>query len=152
MARMYSRDKGKSGSSKPLEKKKIVWVRYKPEEIESLVVKIANSGNKSSKIGLILRDSYGIPDVKFLTKKSITKILEKNKIKDNLPEDLSFLIKKQIEIIKHLEENKKDMAAKRGLQLTESKINRLIKYYKKVKVLSPEWKYDKNKAKLLVGE
>jgi small subunit ribosomal protein S15 len=151
MARLYSRKKGKSGSKKPLEKKKLPWVRYKKEEIESLVVKLGKQEIKPSKIGLILRDTYGIPDVKFLTDKRITKILKENKVVYELPEDLLNLIKRQIQIIKHFEKNKQDKTAKRGLQLTESKINRLIKYYKKSGKLSRSWKYDKSKAKLLVG-
>lgn len=147
---MYSRNKGKSGSTKPLESKKVSWVRYKPAEVESLVLKLAKTGLKPSKVGLILRDSYGIPDVKIITKKSITKILEKNKVVYKIPEDLSALIKRQIDILKHFESNKQDKTAKRGLQLTESKINRLIRYYKKSKRLPADWKYDKNKARLLV--
>tara|TARA_Y100000310_G_scaffold339544_1_gene432543 strand:- start:1369 stop:1827 length:459 start_codon:yes stop_codon:yes gene_type:complete len=151
MARMHSRKKGKSGSTKSLEKKSVPWVRYKPKEIEELVVKLSKQDMKPSKIGLVLRDSYGIPDVRLLTKKRITKILEKNKISYNLPEDLSSLIKRQIEILKHLENNHKDQTSKRGLGLTESKINRLVRYYKKNGKLSKDWKYDKNKAKLLVS-
>ncbi len=147
---MYSRNKGKSGSSKPLEKKSVAWVRYKPAEIESLVLKLSKTGLKPSKIGLVLRDSYGIPDVKLITKKSVTKILEKNKVAYEIPEDLSSLIVRQIDVLKHLESNKQDKTAKRGLQLTESKINRLIRYYKSSGRLPKNWKYDKNKAKLLV--
>jgi len=151
MARMHSRKKGKSKSVKPLDVKKAPWVRYKAKEIEELVVKLSKQDLKPSRIGLILRDSYGIPDVKLLTKKKITAILEKNKVVYDIPEDLSSLIKRQIEILKHLENNHKDQTARRGLRLIESKINRLIKYYKKRKKLSTEWKYDKNKAKLLAG-
>ena len=151
MARMHSRKKGKSGSTKSFEKKDVSWIRYKPKEIEELVVKLSKQDMKPSQIGLILKDSYGIPDVKLLTKKRITEILEKNKVVYNIPEDLSCLIKRQIEILKHLESNHKDQTAKRGLRLTESKVNRLVKYYKKSGRLSKEWKYDKNKAKLLVG-
>ena len=57
MARMHSRDKGKSGSTKPLETKKKAWIRYKESEVESLVVKLSKQGNSASQIGLILRDS-----------------------------------------------------------------------------------------------
>ena len=149
---MYSRNKGKSGSSKPLEKKKVTWVRYKPSEVESLVLKLAKTGLKPSKIGLILRDSYGIPDVKLITKKSITKILESNKVVYDIPEDLSALIKRQVAVLKHFESNKQDKTAKRGLQLTEAKFIRLIRYYKKAKRLPVNWKYDKTKAKLLVED
>ena len=148
---MYSRKKGRSGSTRPSEKKKKTWVKYDAKEVESLVVKLAKSGLSKSLIGLTLRDSYGIPEVKDITKKSIGKILEKNKLEQELPEDLSALIKRDIQLIKHFETNKQDRVAKRGIQLTESKINRLVRYYKKKKVLPQDWKFDKDKAKLLVG-
>ena len=93
--------------------------------------KVAKEGNTASMIGLILRDAYGIPDVKTITKKSISLILKEKKISKELPEDLMALMKKNIKERAHLESNHKDMVAKRGLQLTEAKIMRLIKYYKK---------------------
>ena len=99
----------------------------------------------------ILRDTYGVPDVRRILNKKIGKILEENKLKPKLPEDLVALIKKQLNILKHLESNKKDMPAKRGLQLTENKINKLIKYYKREGILDKDWIYDRQKAKLLVS-
>ena len=148
---MYSRRKGKSGSTKPIEKKKKTWVKYDTKEIESLILKLNKSGMTKSQIGLSLRDSYGVHSVKDITKKSIGDILEKNKIESELPEDLNALIKKDIQLIKHFEANKQDMTAKRGIRLTESKINRLVKYYKKNGRLPKDWVFDKDKAKLLVG-
>ena len=68
-----------------------------------------------------------------------------------MPEDLNSLIKKDIQLIKHFESNKQDMFAKRGIRLTESKINRLVKYYKKKGRLPKDWVFDKDKARLLVG-
>ena len=148
---MYSRRKGKSGSTRPVDKKKKTWMKYDAKEAESLVLKLAKTGLTKSQIGLTLRDSYGIPDIKIITKKSISKILEKNKLEAELPEDLNSLIKKDIQLIKHFESNKQDMPAKRGIRLTESKINRLVKYYKKKGRLPKDWVFDKDKARLLVG-
>ncbi|MEA3378960.1 MAG: 30S ribosomal protein S15 [Nanoarchaeota archaeon] len=150
MARMYSRKTGKSCSTKPIKKTKPVWVSYKPKEVESLVLKLAKAENTSSKIGLILRDTYGIPDVKAVTKKKIAQILKEKGLYPKLPEDLTALIKKFIYLSKHKESNNHDMVAKRGLQLTESKIKRLVKYYKARKVLPKNWRFEKSKAKLLV--
>ena len=147
---MYSRKKGRSGSTRPLKKTKPAWIRYSAKEVEQLVVKLAKQEVKPSRIGIILRDSYGIPDVKKITKKKISKILEENKLQEGLPEDLTNLIKKQIKITKHLKKNHKDVPGKRGLQLTESKIRRLVKYYKKVGKLPEEWVYDRSKADLLL--
>ncbi|MAG50633.1 30S ribosomal protein S15 [archaeon] len=149
MARMHSRKKGKSGSTRSLRKSKPSWIRHKDNEIEQLVVKLAKSGKTPSKIGIFLRDSYGIYDVKKLTGKKINKILEENDAKLKVPEDFKALIKKEILLIKHLEKNKHDMPSKRGLLLTESKIKRLAKYYKKVGKLPKDWKYSREEIKLL---
>ena len=148
MARMHSRKKGKSKSHPPLEAQKPTWVRYKPNEIELLVGKLAKEGKTSSEIGTILRDSYGIPDVKLLADKKICKILEEKKLQKELPEDLLSLIRRALAIRKHMESNKQDTTAKRGLQRTESKIKRLVKYYKEAKRLAPDWKYDPESAKI----
>ena len=142
MERMYSRRKGKSGSSKPLKDKKLTWMRYRKKEVELLVAKLAREGKTSSQIGLFLRDTYGIPDVKKLTGKSITQIMAERKLSPKLPEDLLSLMRKSVAIQKHQEGNKKDMTSKRGLQLTDSKIRRLIKYYKRTKKLPADFKYD----------
>lgn len=142
MARMYSRNKGKSGSSKPLVDKKLTWMSYNKKEVEMLVAKLAKEGKTSSQVGLFLRDTYGIPDVKKLTGETITKIMEKRNLAPKLPEDLLALMKKSVAVQKHFESNKKDMTSKRGIQLTDSKIRRLVKYYKRTKKLPEEFKYD----------
>ncbi len=146
MARMHSRDKGVSKSKKPFKKTVPSWTRYKPKEIELLIGKMAKEGKTPSAIGLLMRDTYGIPDVKTLTGKSITKILAEKNLVNEVPEDLRALIQKAVLIRKHREENKQDNTSLRGLQLTESKINRLVKYYKGTRRLPVEWKYDPRKA------
>lgn len=149
MARMHSRKKGKSGSNKPV-KKTAIWVRYKPKEIELLIAKLAKEGKSASEIGLFLRDSYGIPDVKSVTSKRITKIMKEKNLGKEIPEDLLNLIKKSVQIRKHLEENHKDKTALRGLQLTDSKIRRLVKHYKEKKVLPIDWKFDPKSLRMHV--
>ena len=150
MARMHSRAKGKSGSKKPIKKSSPVWSRYKSNEIELLITKLAKEGKTASQIGMLLRDSYGIPDIKTVTKKKITKILEEKGLVKEFPDDLMALIKKAFIIRKHMEENKHDYTGLRGLQLTESKINRLTKYYKKQNRLAKDWKYDPAKIRLYI--
>ncbi|MDP2750250.1 MAG: 30S ribosomal protein S15 [Nanoarchaeota archaeon] len=150
MARMHSGAKGKAGSKRPIKKSVPVWQRYKEKEIELLIIKFAKEGKTPSQIGIILRDTYGIPNIKVATEKRITKILEEKKLLPKIPEDLMALIKRSILIKKHLEENKKDETANRGLLLTESKIRRLVKYYKSSKRLSKDWSYDPDKIRLLI--
>jgi small subunit ribosomal protein S15 len=148
MAKMHSRKKGKSGPKKPLKPGKPTWLRYKPKEVEMLVAKLAKEGKTGSEIGLILRDTYGVPDVKELTERSVSQILKEKSLTPELPDDLIALMRKSIAIRKHVEANKKDEAAKRGLLLTESKIRRLIKYYKRTARIAVDWKYDPAKLKM----
>ncbi|MBW2968586.1 30S ribosomal protein S15 [Candidatus Woesearchaeota archaeon] len=148
MARMHSRKKGKSGSHKPLDKQKSGWIRYGAKEIEMLIAKFAKDDKTASEIGIILRDVYGVPDVKAITNKSVTKILREKKLSKELPEDLIALMRKLVAITAHISNNKQDMSAKRGYQLTDSKIKRLIKYYKESGRIPVSWKYDPSKLKM----
>lgn len=150
MARMHSRKKGKSGSSKPAKLSKPSWVSLKPREIEMLVVKLAKEGKTASQIGIYLRDEHGVPDVKVMTGKTITQILAAKKLAPEIPDDLMALLRKAVLVRKHLAENNNDKTAKRGLQLTESKIRRLAKYYIRVGRLESGWKYDPERIKILV--
>jgi small subunit ribosomal protein S15 len=144
---MHSPGKGQSGSKKPL-KKVPSWAPYKESEVEKLVIKYAKAGKTASEIGLVLRDAYGINSVKALTGKSITALLEENKLSKKLPEDMMSLIKKLIDIKAHLEKNKHDETAGRGLILTVSKLNRLIKYYRKTQRIAADWKLDQDRLKM----
>lgn len=150
MARMHARKKGKSGSTKPPSKTPPSWVSEDKASCEKLVIGLAKEGKSPSEIGLILRDSKGIPSVKAITGKSIKTILEEKKLSPEFPEDFMNLIKKAVKLRKHLEENNKDLHNKRGLQLTEAKIKRLQRYYKTKGVIPQEWYYDPEKASLLV--
>ena len=150
MARMHSRKRGKSGSTRPPRAKAPDWFTRSPEEVEDLIVKLAREGVTQSMIGIILRDQYGVPLVKLVTGMTITQILVERDLKPKLPEDLTNMIKRAVNLRRHLEENKKDLHSKRGLQLTESKIYRLSKYYRNQKVLPKDWKYDWRKAAILI--
>ncbi|MBN2330214.1 MAG: 30S ribosomal protein S15 [Candidatus Aenigmarchaeota archaeon] len=149
MARMYSRKRGKSGSSRP-SKKKAAWVSYKPEEIEQIIVKLAKSGMSQAGIGTVIRDQYGIPSAKAVAGKRVQEVIHENKLAAELPDDLLNLIRSAVKLKAHLTRNKHDRYSKRGLELTESKIRRLAKYYKRKEILQEDWGYDPEKAKLLV--
>ena len=150
MARMHHRKKGKSSSTRPPRATLPEWCTIPAEEVEDLVIKLAREGQKPSIIGMILRDQYGIPLVKLVTKKTICQILRENDLLAPIPEDLTNLIVQATNLRKHLEENKKDKTSKRGLILIESKIHRLSKYYRRNKVLPADWKYDYKKAAQLI--
>jgi small subunit ribosomal protein S15 len=147
MARMHSRAKGKSGSTKPA-KRVPSWAPYKGKEVEKLIIKYGRAGKSSSEIGMILRDSYGIHNVRALTSKKVNIVLNENNISKKLPEDLLSLIRRLISVKQHFEKNKQDMSAFRGIGLVTSKINRLIVYYKRSGRLPMDWKLDMDKLKM----
>ena len=148
MARMHSRKRGNARSTRPAKRTTPSWMRYKKREAELLVVKLAKEGNTASKIGMILRDLYGIPDAKLVLGMSISQSLAEHSIKPQLPEDLMALIRKAAWVVKHLEKNKHDQTAARGLLLTESKIKRLAKYYKRESRIAEDWRWDRAKASM----
>ncbi len=152
MARLHTSKRGRSGSRKVHREGSPPWIKFSPEEVEKLIVKLAKEGKKPAEIGLILRDEYGIPSVKQITGKKILKILEENGLAPKIPEDLYNLIIKALKLRKHLEKHKKDFHNKRALQLVESKIRRLVDYYKSKGKLPVDWRYDPEKIRILVGK
>lgn len=149
MARMHARRKGKSGSTHPIREKHPEWSALNPREIESRVIELGKQGKSTSEIGSTLRDQFAVPDIKTATKKKVSKILEENNIKSEIPEDLRNLLNTSLNLKKHIETHKKDLKNKRNLQITESKIRRLTKYYSSKGKLPKGWKYSPEKAKLL---
>ncbi|MCK5217423.1 MAG: 30S ribosomal protein S15 [Methanosarcinales archaeon] len=110
--------------------------------MEKKVVELAGQDNSTSEIGTIMRDTFGVPDVKLSTGKKVNKILKENSVAPDLPEDFTNLVTKALRLRKHLVKNHKDNHNKRALNLTESKIRRLGKYYRRKKILPVDWKYD----------
>ena len=125
------------------------FVELKPAEINEAIVHLANEGHSASEIGMILRDQYGIPKVGKVVGKKLGAILKENKLAHPIPEDLMSLIRKSVTLRTHMDKNKKDMSAKRGLMLTVSKIRALEKYYKKKDKLPMQWRYSPETAALL---
>jgi len=141
LARLYSSKRGRSGSTRPVNKKPPAWFKYAPEEVEALIAKLAKEGNSPSAIGAILRDKHGVPLVKPVTGKTVTQLARASGQNPKVPEDLDYLFRRAVELRKHLEKNRKDYQNKRSLATVESKIHRLVKYYKANGKLQPEWEY-----------
>jgi small subunit ribosomal protein S15 len=152
MARMHARRRGKSGSTRPLVTENPAWVPLNQEEIETLVVKLGKDGLPAARIGLVMRDQHAIPDVKLATGRTVADILKANDLTPAIPDDLVALMRKAINLQGHLLENKKDLANKRNIQLIESKIRRIVKYYKREGVLPADWNYSIQTAELLIAE
>ncbi len=152
MARMYSRRKGKSGSTRPYRTESPPWVDVGSDEVEQIIINLWNQDKSSSEIGMILRDRHGIPDATLVTNKKIMRTVKDNDLAPNVPEGMRNLIIKALRLRTHLSNNKKDVHNKRALQLTESKIRRLVKYYRKTGVLPRDWTYRPDTAEMLIAK
>jgi small subunit ribosomal protein S15 len=119
-------------------------------EIERTVVELANKGKTAAEIGMHLRDDFGVLNVRKSVGKKIEQIMASHKVLSEMPQDLLNLIKHSVALQKHMKENTKDMTAKRGYQLTVSKIRRLVKYYHTQGKLIKGWRYSPEQAELLV--
>ncbi len=85
------------------------------------------------------------------TGKRLGTILEENNLVSDIPEDLRNLMEKALGLRRHLSENKKDVHNKRQLQLTESKVRRLVKYYTRTGKLPKGWTYKPETAEILLS-
>ena len=151
MAKLHSRKKGSSRSRPPIISKIPTWSDVSKEEVEKAIMKLYESGMPSSRIGLTLRDQYGVPSIKLVLDKSLNGFLKENNAFPDVPEDLGNLMRKALHIRKHIKANKKDVHNKRALQLTENKVRRLVKYYRDSGRLAPDWTYSPETAEILVS-
>lgn len=141
MAKLFTRRRGRSGSTRPISKKLPSWCKYREEEVEPIIVNLSKQGNSQSSIGSTLRDKYGIPLTRSITGEKIGKMLSKAKLSPDIPEDLGVLLDKAKGLAKHLQRNRQDFVNKHALALVESKVHRLGNYYKSKGVLPADWKY-----------
>ena len=151
MAKMHSRKGGSSRARPPMVTKAPEWSDVSKEELEKTIMKLHDTGMSPSRIGLTLRDQYGVPNVKLGIGTSITGFLRDNNALADIPEDLTNLMRKALHVRKHIKANKKDVHNKRALQLTENKIRRMVKYYHDSGRLAPDWTYSPETAEILIS-
>ena len=151
MGRMHAPGKGISQSALPYRRSVPSWLKLTADDVKEQIKKLGKKGMTPSQIGIILRDSHGIAQVRFVNGNKILRIMKAVGLKPDIPEDLYFLIKKAVSIRKHLERNRKDIDSKFRLILIESRIHRLSRYYKIKSVLPPNWKYESSTASALVA-
>ncbi|MFW5918005.1 MAG: 30S ribosomal protein S15 [Haloferacaceae archaeon] len=134
MARMHTRRRGSSDSDKPVADDPPEWSDVDEDAIEERVVELADQGHSPSEIGVKLRDEgvqgTPVPDVSLATGKKVTEILADNDADPEIPEDLRNLMERAVGLREHMDDNPGDAQNKRALQNTESKIRRLVDYYR----------------------
>jgi small subunit ribosomal protein S15 len=139
MARMHSRKKGTASSTHPVERTHPEW-SMNATDIEKRIVELAREGQPPAQIGITLRDSYGVPDVRAALGKKMSDVLAEHDLQGDMPEDLENLMVKRENLREHLAENSRDIENRRNLYLIEAKIRRLLKYYKREGVISPDFR------------
>jgi small subunit ribosomal protein S15 len=106
---------------------KPLWVKIKEPELKKIIAELAEK-HAPSKIGIILRDQYGIPTTKIFGKKLNAYLKE---LGIDKKEDLENAEKKLNAIKEHLKKNITDKKAKHKLQKSQSRLNILKRYYSK---------------------
>ena len=75
---MHTPGKGISSSALPYRRSAPSWLKTTPEEIVEQICKFAKKGLTPSQIGVLLRDSHGIPQVRHVNGNKILRILKGN--------------------------------------------------------------------------
>jgi small subunit ribosomal protein S15 len=147
---MHTKKKGKSSSRKLRMEEAEAKSGLGKEEIEKLIVSYAKSGMPAELIGETLKKKHNVLYIRKETGKRLMQIIKENNLESSLPPDMLQLVKKAVNIREHLSSNKSDVHNRIRLGRIESKIWRLVRYYKKEGVLSRDWKYDPSTAELII--
>lgn len=67
MGRLHSKGKGISSSAIPYSRTPPAWLKTTPEQVIDQICKLAKKGATPSQIGVVLRDSHGIAQVRVVT-------------------------------------------------------------------------------------
>ena len=67
MGRLHSKGKGISASALPYSRAPPAWLKTTPDQVVEQICKLARKGATPSQIGVILRDSHGVAQVKIVT-------------------------------------------------------------------------------------
>ncbi len=150
MSRIHSGRKGRAGSHRPYPLSKPEWVTTTPAEVAETAVQLAKGGVSAAQVGLQLRDQHGVPSARSVTGKRLGALLAEHGVTPEIPDDLQALLKRVVHLQQHLETHPKDLANRRGLNLMESRIRRLARYYRQRHRIPETWRYSAAGAALQV--
>lgn len=150
MARMHTKKHGKSKSRKPAPQD--IRVEAERSAVEELIGKYAKQGLGAAQIGQALKDKHKVLYVRPVIGKRLVKYIDEKGLGTALPYDLTNLMKKAVNMRKHISKNKQDVHNTTRLHRVESKIWRLSKYYKGTGRLPGTWVYDPEQAALMIKE
>lgn len=135
---MYSKGHGKSKSRKPFTTAPPTHISEK--EVIEIVINLAKKGNSCSEIGKVLRDNYGVGSIYSMTNSTMLELLKQHNLAPKIPDDVISIEKKCISIYNHLKKETGDKNAFYRLKQKESRLHRLIRYYKSKEILPKDFK------------
>merc|ERR1712225_128605 len=137
MGRLHSNGKGISASAIPYSRTPPSWLKTTPEQVVDQICKLAKKGATPSQIGVVLRDSHGIAQVKWPCTRDPRGPVHVDQEGRRRPQASRA--------------QPQDKDSKFRLILIESRIHRLSRYYKTVGVLPPTWRYESATASTMVS-
>ncbi|MDE1855483.1 MAG: 30S ribosomal protein S15 [Candidatus Micrarchaeota archaeon] len=149
MARLHTRRHGRSKSRKPTDS---VANAADSKMVEEAIVGYAKQGIKGAMIGQRLKDEHKIGYLKPVLGKRLSVFLYERGFRSEIPSDMLDLMKKAVNMRKHLTANHRDVYNTTRLHRVEAKIWRLGKYYRESGRLPAAWKYDPEQAALIIKE
>ena len=107
--------------------KKPVWLKYTENEVKEIILRLVEKDEEltTEKIGLILRDNYGIPSTRIYGFKISDVLKEKGKYTSP---DAKNLAKKVEKLQKHIAKNHGDKRTGRSLIITKAKLKTTSDY------------------------
>ncbi len=153
MARMHTKKRGKSKSRKPILDSSTFGKgagELSKEQIENIIIDYAKQGTSPEMIGELLKRKHGVMYPRQAIGMRMKDFLKEKELLNSIPSDMLNLMKKSVNMRKHLQSNKQDVYGTIRLKRVEAKIWRLTKYYIKTGELGAKWRYDPKTAELLI--
>ena len=120
MGRMFWPGKGMSSTTLPYMRRAPSWFKLKPEDLSEQFCKLAKKGMTPSSIGVTLRDSFDVAQVKLFTTIKFLRILKKKGLVPSIPKDLYFLVEKGVSMQLSIEEPVEPDCTKYGVSSTKA--------------------------------
>ncbi|MDE1874356.1 MAG: 30S ribosomal protein S15 [Candidatus Micrarchaeota archaeon] len=150
MARLHTRRHGKAKSRKPTDSEAKAGADR--QNVEDVIVAYAKQGIRPAMIGLKLKQEHEVGYLKPVLGKRLTVLLKEKGFRSEIPSDMLDLMRKAVNMRRHITANHNDVHNKTRLQRVESKIWRLGKYYRSAGRLPADWKYDPEQAALIIKQ
>ena len=120
MGRIFGPAKGMSSTTLPYKRRAPSWIRLRPEDLSEQFYKLERKGITPSSIGVTLGDSFDVAQVEMFSSIKFLRFLKKKGLAPFIPEDLYFLVEKDVSMQLSIEEPVEPDCMKYGVSSTEA--------------------------------